>query len=236
VLDLVFRVERFYAALIQAASPSFTDEPNLGGKLLYVGELDEQTRALVIAGSVAGAATLAVTADVAAQKQAIRDGVVDFLVISLDEALRILKNEIRKHERVAVCVALTPEQVEREMNERGVQPDLFRHSVTADLGVRPCIAWGVDSAPARWLPRLDVIAIECLETAKQIERRWVRLAPRYLGRMAQGVRMVVADREFASRFVDRVRMRVESGEIGVSVSIQLFDIEGSEQHHFTPKC
>ena len=80
------------------------------------------------------------------------------------------------------------------------------------------------------------MAIECLDTAKQIERRWIRLAPRYLGRMAQGVRMVIAGREFASRFVDRVRVYVESSEIGVPVSIKLSNCEGSEQYHFTPKC
>ena len=33
-----------------------------------------------------------------------RDGVIDFLVTSLDEALRILKNEMRKRTAVAVCV------------------------------------------------------------------------------------------------------------------------------------
>ena len=62
-------------------------------------------RALLLAGNIAGAASLAVTADAAAQKQSIRDGVADFLVNSLDEALRILKNEVRKREPVAVCVA-----------------------------------------------------------------------------------------------------------------------------------
>ena len=56
------------------------------------------------AANIAGAASLSATADVATQKQAIRDGVVDFLVTSLDEAARILKNEIRKRQPVAVCV------------------------------------------------------------------------------------------------------------------------------------
>ena len=67
-----------------------------------------QGRALVVAANIAGAATLAATADRAAQKQALRDGVADFLVTSLDEALRILKNQLRKRETVAVCVALRP--------------------------------------------------------------------------------------------------------------------------------
>ncbi len=82
-----------------------------------------------MAANIAGAASLVATADRAAQKQAIRDGVADFLVNSLDEALRILKNQLRKRETVAVCVGLAPEAVEREMQERGVLPDLLRRDV-----------------------------------------------------------------------------------------------------------
>ena len=89
---------------------------------------------MVVAANIAGAATLVATADRAAQRQAIRDGVADFLVNSLDEALRILKNQLRKRETVAVCVGLAPEAVEREMKERGVAPDLLR----ADARIAPC--------------------------------------------------------------------------------------------------
>ena len=42
---------------------------------------------MVIAGNVSGCATLAATADLAVQKLVIRDGVVDFVITSLDEAL-----------------------------------------------------------------------------------------------------------------------------------------------------
>ena len=110
--------------------PALADpESGLGGRLFYAGELDDEGRALVVAANIAGAATLVATADRAAQKQAIRDGVADFLVNSLDEALRILKNQLRKRETVAVCVGLAPEAVEREMKERGVLPDLLRRDV-----------------------------------------------------------------------------------------------------------
>jgi Urocanase Rossmann-like domain len=236
-IDFVLRVERFYAALLQFANPVSSEEPSLGGKLLYGGELDEESCALVVAGNVAGAATLATTADVLVQKQAIRDGVVDFLVTSLDEALRILKNEVRKHERVAVCVGAAGDAIEREMAERGVQPDLvWPNAIDTGSSKTPFyVAWSVDSAPAQWLPKLDVIAIECLDRGQYAERRWLRLAPRYLGRMARGVRVLSADREFALRFVDKVRARVEGGEIGAAVSIQIVDSGGTEKHFFTPR-
>src|ERR1035437_3667290 len=108
-LEFALQVERCYAGLILAAGHGPDAEPSLGGKLLYTGPLDAQASALLVAANIAGAASLTVSAEAAAGKQAIRDGVVDFLVTSLDEALRILKNEIRKRETVAVCVALAPE-------------------------------------------------------------------------------------------------------------------------------
>ena len=120
-LNFALAVERFYTALVATANADTAAqdplanselEPGLGGKLLYAGLLDEVGRNLVVAANIAGAATLAASPDPAAQKQAVRDGVVDFLVTSLDEALRILKNEIRKHETVAVCVAAAPDDLQ----------------------------------------------------------------------------------------------------------------------------
>src|SRR5258708_36444771 len=87
-------VYRLYAALARGSDP----DAGSGGKLLYTGELHEDGCRLVRAANISGAATLSATAETAAQRQAIRDGVADFLVTSLDEALRILQNEIRKRQ------------------------------------------------------------------------------------------------------------------------------------------
>ena len=120
-------VDWLYAGLIRTAEsdPVSDREWGLAGKLFYAGDLDGVGSALVVAANIAGAATLTASADIATQKQAIRDGVIDFLVTSLDEALRILKNELRKGETVAVCVGKPPEEIEYEMVERGVLPDLL---------------------------------------------------------------------------------------------------------------
>ncbi len=250
--DLTLQVERFYAALMQFAATGSNAEPNLGGKLLYAGELDTEGRALVVAANIAGAASLAATVDQAAQKQAIRDGVADFLVTSLDEALRILKNEIRKRETVAVCVAVAPESVEREMLERGVQPDLLRpgaagkeHAKFLSHGAQQIqlsdldknqtlLAWSVASAPAQWLPKLDAIALGCLIPEDAAARRWLRLAPRYLGRLAQNQRLLRCNNETAQRFLEQVREQVEQGEIGVPVEILLTLHGESTLHSFSP--
>lgn len=257
-LSFVYQVESSYTGLMEGAEPGVGDvpEPQLGGKLLYARELDEAGRVLVVAGNIAGAASLTATANPVAQKQAIHGGVVDFLVTSLNEALRILKNEIRKRETVAVCVSVDPAAVEREMLERGVLPDLFGSCAsqaedTAFLNQgarrvepfdaddsRVLVGWRVTAAPARWLPKLDAIALDCLQpvpgAAAGAERRWLRLAPRYMGRMAEGVRLLRCDDQIATKFLEQVRERVESAEIPVAVEIQTSSGGQSHQHRFLP--
>ncbi len=229
-------VNRFYATLILRADETL----GLGGRLLYAAELDFSGRALVVAGNIAGAASLAATADPVAQKQAIREGVVNFLVTSLDEALRILKNEIRKRETVAVCVAASPQAVAAEMLERGVLPDLLPPDAAGQPDLAPfrnrgsqtlepaaldpteaLLAWSVASAPALWMPRFDAIADECLGPKEWAARRWLRLAPRYLGRQSQAVRLLRCKPDAAQRILEQVRRRTERSEIAVPVEIRL---------------
>jgi urocanate hydratase len=245
-LEFALQVERCYACLIQAAGQGLVAEPSLGGKLLYAGPLDAQASALLVAANIAGAASLAVSAE-AAGKQAIRDGVVDFLVTSLDEALRILKNEIRKRTAVAVCVTLEPQAREdyfsRQLLERGVLPDLLpprcapapEFAAFLRQGARPVVAihpdanqvllcWSVAEAPAQWLPKLDALAMDCISPepspAVAAAHRWLRLAPRYLGRRLQGLRLLRCDESTAARFHKKVQEQVERGEISVAVEIQ----------------
>jgi hypothetical protein len=248
-LAFTLRVEGLFDVLMRTAVPAPDADLGLGGKLVYAGELDAGACALLVAGNIAGIASLAATADTSAHKQAIRDGVADFAVNSLDEALRILKNEIRKHEPVAVCIGASPLDVEHEMMERGVLPDflpVITHSRAQDFNAswdgvprielsgaqdeRTLVTWRVSSAPAQWLPKLDAIAIDLLEEGDGSEaaadRRWLRLAPRYLGRLSQGVRVLRCDHETATEVIARIRSAVDRGEIGVPVEIRL---DGNEE-------
>jgi urocanate hydratase len=214
-------------------------ESNLGGQLLYAGDLGTQGRALVIAGNVAGCATLAVAEDPAVQRQAIRDGVVDFVVTSLDEGLRILKNEIRKQTAVAVCVDAGAVSNEREMVERGVQPDLAyaglrdatRDGTQSDHHWRAIqctdpdpaltfVAWQVTQTPARWMVRLDDIVLDCLGS-DWTTRRWIRLAPRFAGRNAQGLRVLYCDAQAAQRIASGFTQAVRNGDIQAEVAMRL---------------
>jgi hypothetical protein len=257
-LEFALQVEHFYAGLILAANLGPDAEPSLGGKLLYAGYLDADTRALLVAANIAGAASLAVSADAAAGRQAIRDGVIDFLVTSLDEALRILKNEIRKRSTVAVCVAVESEaDFARQLLERGVLPDLLlprsahapEFAAFLSQGARPVVAihpdanqvllaWSVANAPAQWLPKLDALAVDCLSPdpspATASARRWLRLAPRYLGRRSQGLRLLRCDDRAANHFIDRLREKVEGAEIGVAVDLTLNHNGQLEKFSFAP--
>jgi hypothetical protein len=214
-------VYRLYSALARELDP----ESGLGGRLLFAGELDPSGCRLIRAANIAGAASLAASADAAVQRQAIREGVADFLVTSLDEALRILKNEIRKRQAVAVCVAEAPEKVMREMAERGIQPDLLAPSVTE---VAVFLAGGarrveaepqpegrkflVLEIPASWARRIaafDMLLAESVAAAGHANRRWLRLSPRYLGAQARRLRSLECDEETAARLTERIMQAVQ---------------------------
>lgn len=252
-------VDWLYAGLVRAAEPNLSNdrEQGLGGKLFYAGDLDGVGSALVVAANIAGAATLTASANLATQKQAIRDGVIDFLVTSLDEALRILKNELRMGETVAVCVGKSPERIEEEMAERGVLPDLLppgaldapRFEAFLSQGARQIepvaaqkgecvILWNVTGPQVHWLPRLDAFAAGCLVCSESPQdwpaRRWLRLGPRYLGRLAQGMRVLRSSTCAAQCFVERVREQVASREITVPVEIRLCGEGEVEPYRFFP--
>ena len=75
--------------------------------------------------SIAGGATLALDGDAAEVKAAMRRGELDFVVNTLDEALRALKNEVRVRRPLSVGLIAEADAALREMVERGVLPDLL---------------------------------------------------------------------------------------------------------------
>jgi hypothetical protein len=199
-------------------------ESGLGGKLLFAGELHPDGCRLVRAANIAGAASMAASADAATLRQAVRDGVIDFLVTTLDEALRILKNEIRKLQPVAVGVAAAPLVLIAQMLERGVLPDLLPPGSPDDPELAALIAQGAHSLqaqpqsperqflvwpiPIAWAQRtaeFDALLLDRLAPGDHANRRWLRLSPRYLGTQARRLRSLECDLETASGWLDWVR-------------------------------
>jgi urocanate hydratase len=158
-------------------------------------------------------------------RQAMREGTIDFLVTSLEEALRILKNEVRKQQPIAVGVAVPSEQLVKQMLTHGVLPDLLppvgwgidrtgmnesaetcfqgwgsQRLVVPQKEDQRFAAWAVDRGPSVWLPRLDRIAMSVIPQEDLLRRRWLRLAPQYLGRTAMQRRGVALSHEELERF------------------------------------
>ena len=95
---------------------------------------------------------------------------------------------------------------------------------------RALVVWRVDSAHRKDFAVLDAIALECLDADDWKARRWLRLAPRYLGRFAQDLRLLSTHREFAARFSTRLREQVDRGEIAFPCEIRSY-VRGLEDRH-----
>ena len=156
---------------------------------------------LPAAVSIAGGTALLLDPDLATVKSVFRQGGLDFVVHSLDEALRVLKNEIRKHTPLSVALPADPALILAEMRERGVQPDL---ELTVDAAPATALArqhlalslaelspqantW---LATHRWstvfLPTTTTAELRTLDTrliaaldGNQHRQQWLRRIPHY---------------------------------------------------------
>src|SRR4051794_247119 len=126
-MPAVARVRRHYAALCAAAAAQFGAR-SLAGRLLLIDGLADEGDALLLAASIAGGASLVLETQTEAVRHCVRNGIVDFAVTTLTEALRILKNELRKQQPIAVLLEREPADVLADMVERGAQPDMLRWS------------------------------------------------------------------------------------------------------------
>lgn len=81
------------------------------------------TAPVATAAVIAGAAVLWIDSAFDSLREAANAGVVDFSVTSLSEAIRILKNELRKGSAVSVGVLDTNGTVWKEAVDRGLQPE-----------------------------------------------------------------------------------------------------------------
>lgn len=112
-----------------------------GALILNIG-LDARGAAMSLASNVAGAVCLSVEPDGEVLRAAFRRGACDFVVNTLDEALRAMKNEIRKGLPLSVGLAAEPEDALREMVERGVAPQLLSGLDADAEAVAKLESWG----------------------------------------------------------------------------------------------
>ncbi len=104
---------------------------DLSGKLVVTGGIGGMGGAQPLAATMNGAAFLGIDVDPERIKRRVKTGYCDVMVTSLDEALRILKNAVRKREATSVglvgnCADLIP-----ELAKRGIVPDILTDQTSA---------------------------------------------------------------------------------------------------------
>jgi hypothetical protein len=234
-----------FSALLALAKEHFDEE--LGGKLLLYGQLDARGAAVALAANIAGAATLGVDADSERLRQGIRHGFCDFVVNHFDEALRILKNELRKKQPVSVCLEGDLEAALSEAVKRGLQPDLLALTGKSDAietlierGAIPFgqksgletkleeITWAAETSAALWLPKVDALAAQVLPAGDE-RSRWLKLASRYLGRTMAGEHYLQMTPGEAGGFSELVAGATASGSIGTKITIQRVESQARQR-------
>ena len=159
------------ADLQQTTLPVFTQmaerRPNWSRRFLLCFSVEAPAQALALAGLGLGGAVLLVSDDRHGMRAANHAGAVDFQVDSLTEALRILKNELRKGTAVSVGLLGDPAEVRAGMLARGVQPDAVVQ-MAGDL-MKEFLDRGAEPLP--FVPGLDTAAIIVHQAETPAERK-----------------------------------------------------------------
>lgn len=116
-----------------------------GGKLVIAGYPGAAWSGVAAATSLVGAASLVIDSDLPGMKTQFRDGAFDFIVNTLDEALRAIKNEVRQGRPVAIGLMADPTEVLAEAADRGLAASLL----LVEPGGEPETYAGVCEAGAR---------------------------------------------------------------------------------------
>ncbi len=122
-------IQGTYETFGAAAQKHF--QGSLAGKLLVSGGLGGMGGAQPLAATMLGAAFLGIEVDPERIKRRLRSGYCDIQVNDLDEALRILKNAVRRCEAVSVGLVGNCAEIIPELARRGVVPDLLTDQTSA---------------------------------------------------------------------------------------------------------
>ena len=206
--DLQRQTLRLYGELVSRRE-------NWGGQLVFTCGAGFSATGLPAAVSIAGGTTLALDPDASTVKAVFRQGGVDFVVNTLDEALRVLKNEIRQHHPLGVGLIAETGPVLEEMAERGVLPDLHisidapgkgpgrQHlrlgtqegiteptpHLTAWLAARGWSETTRTASPEASLRTLDAQFLATLPPADTVRRTWLQRISHYQRPTADGSRV-----------------------------------------------
>ncbi len=122
-------IQGTFETFMSAADKHFGGD--LTGKLIVSGGMGGMGGAQPLAATMTGASFLGIDVDPERIKKRLKSGYCDFMVNSLDEALRILKNSLRKKENISVGLVGNCADVIPELAERGVVPDILTDQTSA---------------------------------------------------------------------------------------------------------
>lgn len=145
---------------------------DLAGKLIVSGGMGGMSGAQPLAATMTGACFLGIEVDPERIKKRLKSGYCDFLANSLDEALRILKNSLRKKEAISVGLVGNCADVLPELVSRGVVPDILTDQTSAHDPLNGYVPNGMPLAEAFALRESDPKTYEAksLESmAKHVE-------------------------------------------------------------------
>jgi len=133
---------------------------DLAGKLIVSGGMGGMGGAQPLAATMTGAAFLGIDVDAERIKKRLKTGYCDFMVTTLDEALRILKNAVRKKENISVGLVGNCADIIPELAERGVVPDILTDQTSSHDPLNGYVPNGMSLAEALELRGRDPKAYE----------------------------------------------------------------------------
>ena len=188
---------------LRAAMPGKT----LAGRLVLSVGFRDAGAALSLAAMIAQGCFLGLESEAASLKRAMQTGECDFMVNTLDEALRVLKNELRKGTPLSAGLLGQPQPILDEMVARGVQPDWIA-GCSDEPAVRELVSRGAARLPDQPdvppqkdalvrlhaasladMRRLDAVTA-ALVAEDPVLRDWMQHAPAYFSRQLPPLRVV----------------------------------------------
>jgi len=128
---------------------------DLAGKLVVSGGMGGMGGAQPLAATMAGACFLGIDVDAERIKKRLKTGYCDFMVNNLDEALRILKNALRKKEAISVGLIGNCAEVVPELAQRGLLPDILTDQTSAHDPLNGYVPHGLSLEAALALRKSD---------------------------------------------------------------------------------
>jgi urocanate hydratase len=248
-------VYRHYVQLQAIRGEQFSADASegLAGLLLTCVGFGREGSEMALATVISGGTFLGIDPSSEHLKAAIRNGSCDFMVNTLDESLRVLKNELRKKKALSVGLLGDAAAIVTAMVERGVQPDLVAEigasnrepalltfvergaiKVDAEATNRSAASDFVEvvwtAAGIADMRRMDELAFQQLPADDLIRRRWLQHAPAYFHRQRPLQRVLGMHPEEVAGLGEAFKNAIAAGEIQKQAMLMRQTVEGPKEN------